>query len=61
MENHIECVFHPTSPSLIYCDSFWGSSDTDENVLPYGHELVDAKSETVDKNYLKALNNYIGA
>ena len=41
-----EGVFHPTSPYPIYCDAFGQSSVTDNNVLPYGDELVDAKSET---------------
>ena len=53
--NDIEGVFRPTSPSLIYYDAFGESSDSDENVLPYGDELVDVKSETFDKAYLEAL------
>ena len=32
--NHIEGVFNPTSPSLIYCDDFEESSNTGVNVLP---------------------------
>ena len=40
---------------------FGDSSNTDYNVLPYGDELVDSKSETVDKTYLEAHNNYIEA
>ena len=59
--NYREGVFQPTSPYLIYYDAFRESSDNYENVLPYGDELADAKSETVDKSYLEALNNYIGA
>ena len=30
-------------------------SDTDENVLPNSDEVVDAKSETIDKAYPEAL------
>ena len=59
--NCIEVVFHPTSPSLIYYDAFGESSDTDDNFLPYGDELFDVISETVDKDYLEALNHYIRA
>ena len=47
-----EGVFQPTSLSLIYYDGFEGSSNTDENVLPYGDEFVNAKSKTVDKAYV---------
>ena len=59
--NYREGIFQPTSPSLIYYDAFGGSSDTDENVISYGEELVDAKSESVDEAYLEALDNYIGS
>ena len=59
--NYREGVFQPTSPSLIYYDDFGDRSDTDENVLPYGDKLVDAKSETAEEAYLEALNKYIGA
>ena len=47
-----EGVFQPTPPSLIYYDAFGESFNTDENVLPYGYEFVDDKSETVNKYYL---------
>ena len=59
--NYTEGVFQPTSPSLIYYDAFGEISNTDDNVLPYGDELVDAKYETFDKAYLEAISNYIGA
>ena len=59
--NYIEGTFHPTSPSLIYYDAFGESSDTDDNFLPYGDELFDVISETVDKDYLEALNHHIRA
>ena len=59
--NYREGLFHPTSPYPIYYHGFGESSDTDKNVLTYDDELVDTKSETVDKAYIEALGNYIGA
>ena len=60
IENYREVVLQPTSPSLIYYDDFRESYDTDKNVLPYGDELVDDKSETVDEAYLEAFDNNMG-
>ena len=57
--NYRKGVLQPTSPYLIYYDAFGVSSYTDDNVLPYGDKLVDVKSETFDKYYVQALNNYI--
>ena len=37
------------------------SYDNDDNVMPYDDELIDAKPEIVDKAYLEAIDNYIGA
>ena len=34
--NDSKGIFQKASPSLIYYDALGGSSDTDENVLPYG-------------------------
>ena len=55
-----EGILQPTSPYIIYCDAFWGSSYTDEILLTYGDESVDAKSKTFYKAYIEVLNNYIG-
>ena len=35
------------------------SYDNYDNVLPYGDELVVAKSQTVEKDHIEALDNYI--
>ena len=42
--NEREGALQPTSPYLIYYYVFVESSNTDENALPYGDELLDAKS-----------------
>ena len=57
--NYREGVFHPTSLPIISYDDFKESSKTDENVLHYGDELVDAKYATVDAVYTYAIDNYI--
>ena len=40
---YIKDVFQPTSPYLVYHDYFGEISNTDDNFLPYGDELVNAK------------------
>ena len=59
--NYRQPIFDNTSPSIIYFDAFNEDRDADENVLPYGDELVDAKTETVDEAYIEALDEYIGS
>ena len=58
--NYREGIFQPTSLSLLYYDYSGVIFDTVEIFLPYGDELLYAKSETVDKTYLEALDSYIG-
>ena len=59
--NHKQGIFKPAAPMDIYCDAFGDDNDIDENVLPYGDELIDAKTETVDEAYLESLDAYLGA
>ena len=59
--NHGEGVFKDASPTAIYYDAFGEDTGADDNVLPYGDELIDAKTETIDEAYLEALDTYIGA
>ena len=59
--NSREGIFDNTIPSSIYYNAFGDDTDADDNVLPYGDELMDAKTETVDEAYLEALDSYIGA
>ena len=40
---------------------FRDDHNVDDNVLPYGDELINAKTDTVDEPYLEALYEYIGA
>ena len=51
VRNYREGVFQTTSPYIIYYDYFGEILNTDENGLPYGYKLVDAKSESVDEAY----------
>ena len=59
--NNREGVFKDTAPSAIYYDAFGEDTDADDNVLPYGNELIGAKTETIAEAYLEALDTYIGA
>ena len=59
--NHRQAIFNPETPKGIYYDAFDDDHDADANVLPYGDELIDAKTEDVDEAYLEALDSYIGA
>jgi hypothetical protein len=59
--NHRQPIFDNTSPSHIYFDAFYEDHDADDNALPYGDELVDAKTETIDDAYIESLDEYIGS
>ena len=59
--NHKEALFQITVPENLYYDAFGDDPSDDDNVLPYGDELVDAKTDEIDEAYLEALDEYIGA
>ena len=59
--NHRHPIFDNVSPSNIYFDAFNEDHDADANVLPYGDELIDLKTETVDEAYIESLDEYIGS
>ena len=59
--NHRQPIFDNTAPCNIYFDAFNEDHDSDENVLPYGDELIDAKTETIDEAYIESLDEYIGS
>ena len=59
--NHRQPIYKAMQPDSIYFDTFDDDLDSDLNVLPYGDELVDAKTDEVNDAYLEALDNYIGA
>ena len=58
--NHLVPQFNISSPSSIYYEAFNDPLDSDDNVLPYGDELIDVKTESVDEAYLDSLDTYIG-
>ena len=59
--NHRQPLFNINAPASIYFDAFNDPIDSDENVTPYGDELIDVKTEQVDDAYLDSLDTYIGA
>ena len=59
--NHRVPIFNHVQPNAIYFDAFSDDHDSDANVLPYGDELIDVKTETVDEAYLESLDEYIGS
>ena len=59
--NHRQPLFDPVKPSGLYYTAFGDDFNDDDNVLPYGDELVDSKTETIDQGYMEALDEYIGA
>ena len=61
IDNHHQPIFDNTSPSSIYFDAFNEDRDADENIMPYGDELVDVKTETVNEAYIESLDEYIGS
>ena len=42
--NHWQPVHNPAQPEAIYYDAFGDNHDEDESVLPYGDEMIDAKT-----------------
>ena len=50
--NHKEPAFDSNNPNTIYFESFGDHIENDDNVLPYGDELIDAKVTAVDEAYL---------
>ena len=58
--NQKQPTFNVVSPSSIYYEAFGDSDDADDNVLPYGDEMIDVKTAEVDEAYLEALDEYIG-
>lgn len=59
--NYKQAVFDEENPNYIYFDAFGDDRDADAPVLPYGDEIVDAKTEEIDSAYLESLDEYIGA
>ena len=59
--NHKVPVYNPEKPDKIYYDLFLDPDDDDDNVLPYGDELIDLKTNEIDDAYLDALDTFLGA
>ena len=59
IENHRQRIFRNTSPTSIYYIEFGDDTNDDKNTLPYGDECIDAKEETIDEEYIEALDSYI--
>jgi hypothetical protein len=58
--NYKQPLFNIHIPKGIYYNAFGDDMDADDNVLPYGDELVDQKTSEVNEAYLEALDEYIG-
>ena len=54
-------IFNPDAPNRVYYDAFHDDVTDDDNVLPYGDELLDLKTEDITDAYLDSLDDYIGA
>ena len=59
--NHKEGIFEHDNPGSIYYTAFCDDSTSEENILLYGDEILDAKIETVDEVYIEKFDTYIGA
>jgi hypothetical protein len=59
--NHKLPIYDGANPMSIYYSAFQDDIDLDDNVLPYGDELIDAKEIEANEAYLEALDTYIGA
>ena len=60
--NHRQPSFDFEQPDAIYHRIFDDDDPSDdENVLPYGSEILDAKTEEIDSAYLESMDEYIGA
>lgn len=57
--NHKAPVYNPEKPNKIYYDLFLDPDDDDDNVLPYGDEFIDLKTEEFDAPYLDSLDNFL--
>ena len=61
ISNHKEPVFNLQQPNNIYANSFDQHLDIDDDALPYGDEIIDAKTVEIDSTYLDYLDQYINA
>ena len=54
-------IFDPSKPNEIYYKPFEDDMLEEENVLPYGDELVDVKVTETNEPYIEELDNLIGS
>ena len=59
--NSRQPMYNQDDPDAIYYSIMNEDRDANENVLPYGEELVDVKTKEVDQAYLESLDKYIGS
>ena len=59
--NHKMPEFVPTVPNSLYYTAFGDDFQDDDLVLPYGNEIINAKTHEVNDAYMEALDSYIGA
>ena len=58
--NSKEPLFDGIYPEIVYYSAFGDTKNADDNFLPYGEEIQDQKEVEVNKDYIGALENYIG-
>ena len=54
-------IYDASKPDKIYFSAFGEHDDDDDNLLPYGEEIVDQKESEINETYIEALDTYIGA
>lgn len=59
--NHRQAAYDGNNPGHIYYTAFQDDVDLEDNVLPYGDEIIDANEMEVSEAYQEALDTYLGA
>ena len=54
-------LFDGTDSDRVYYSDFRCTYDADDRILIYGEEIQDQKEVKVNKAYIEAIDNYIGA